>query len=467
MPTRLALAVVIALTTAATALARQDDEASIDAGAIEDELMGYWAGAHMRGDGLLRVNYRFERDADGALVAYKFFPDWIFYPEFGPNPVEVATDGHIILPNARGGEAVLRFDRLYNQLVGPNGASVPAGTLYLSRAARPPEPAVVRREIRLGEDEAIAAYLSLPEGEGPFAGVVLNQGRGCFRSARPQRVAEILAAYGIAALAYDKPGTGQSDGDCATNRFEEYVGAALDARAHLAGLEAVDAERIGLFGSSLGAWTAQAAGHALIEAGTPPAFLMTWVGPATSIAQQQIDAARSIGADLGLSEDQIELVIRSVEIGLDREMDDEAAYRELMEIRDTARDGGWLEAMFADDDFPESPEAVDGLFLRRFQFDPAQAQAALSGTPWLAILGEDDPVVPFAANVQALRDGLGPDGVDDLKLVALPGVGHSQERGDVWRTLEDGTAYFKFDRVEAEFLDEMVVFLREEGFAPR
>ena len=454
MPTRLALAVVIALTTAATALARQDDEASIDAGAIEDELMGYWTGAHMRGDGLLRVNYRFERDADGALVAYKFFPDWIFYPEFGPNPVEVDTDGHIILPNARGGEAVLRFDRLYNQLVGPNGASVPAGTLYLSRAARPPEPAVVRREIRLGEDEAIAAYLSLPEG-------------GCFRSARPQRVAEILAAYGIAALAYDKPGTGQSDGDCATNRFEEYVGAALDARAHLAGLEVVDPEQIGLFGSSLGAWTAQAAGHALIEAGTPPAFLMTWVGPATSIAQQQIDAARSIGADLGLSEDQIELVIRSVEIGLDREMDDEAAYRELMEIRDTARDGGWLEAMFADDDFPESPEAVDGLFLRRFQFDPAQAQAALSGTPWLAILGEDDPVVPFAANVQALRDGLGPDGVDDLKLVALPGVGHSQERGDVWRTLEDGTAYFKFDRVEAEFLDEMVVFLREEGFAPR
>ena len=467
MPTRLALAVLIALTATATALAGQDGEPSTDAEMIEDELIGYWAGAHLRGDGMLRVNYRFERDADGALVAYKFFPDWIFYPEFGPNPVEIDAEGRVILPRARGGGAELRFDRLYNQLVGPNGDSVPAGTLYLSRAARPPEPAVKAESVRLGEDGEIAAYLFLPEGEGPFAAVVLNQGRGCFRSARPQRIAQILASYGVAALAYDKPGTGQSDGACDQNRFEDYVVAALDARDHLASLETVNPDRIGLFGSSLGAWTAQAAGGALVEAGTPPAFLMTWVGPATSIAQQQRDAARSIGADLGLSEGQLDQVIRSVEIGLDREMDDEAAYRELMEIRDTARDGGWLEAMFADDDFPESPETVDGLFLRRFQFDPAEAQAALSGTPWLAIYGEEDPVVPFEANVEALRDGLGPDGVEALRIVGLPGVGHSQERGDVWRTLEDGTTYFKFDRVEAEFLDEMVVFLREEGFAPR
>ena len=463
---RFALAALIALSTSATALARED-EPSIDAGAIEDELIGYWAGAHMRGDGLLRVNYRFARNADGALVAYKVFPDWIFYPEFGPNPVQIDEAGRVVLPQARGGGATLRFDRLYNQLVGPNGASVPVGTLYLSRAARPPEPAVTASELRLGPDQAIAAYLYMPQGEGPFAGVVLNQGRGCFRSARPRRIAEILAGYGIAALAYDKPGTGQSQGECADNRLEDYAGAALAARDHLAGLERVDGSRIGLFGSSLGAWTAQAAGAALKEAGNPPAFIMTWVGPATSIAQQQRDAARSIGRQLGLSEDQIALVDRSIEIGLDRRMDDQGAYDALMEIRQIAENGGWLEAMFADDDFPASPEAVDGLFLRRFQFDPADAQAALSGTPWLAIYGEDDPVVPYETNVAALRAGLGPQGVDNLRVVSLPGVGHSQERGDTWRTLEDGTTYFKFDRVEAEFLDEMVVFLRDQGFAPR
>ena len=466
MLTRLAFAAVLALTAGADALARQDAEAA-DTAAIEAELIGYWTGAHMRGDGLLRVDYRFARDPDGALRAYKSFPDWVFYPEFGPNPVEIDDEGRVVLPNARGGEAVLRFDRLYNQLVGPQGDTVPASTLYLGRAVRPPEPAVTRQDVRLGQNEAIAAYLFMPEGEGPFAGVVLNQGRGCFRSARPQRVAELLAGYGVAAIAYDKPGTGQSEGVCEENRFEDYVAAALDAREHLAELDAVDGDRIGLFGSSLGAWTAQAAGEALVEAGTPPAFLMTWVGPATSIAEQQRDAARSIGAELGLSEADLSLVNRSIEIGLDRSMNDQAAFRELMEIRSAAEAGGWLDAMFAPDDFPESAETVDGLFLRRFQFDPSEAQAALSGTPWLAILGEEDPVVPFEANVQALREGLGPEGVDDLRIVGLPGVGHSQERGDTWRTLEDGTTYFKFDRVEAEFLDEMAAFLREEGFAAR
>ncbi|MEQ8433856.1 MAG: alpha/beta fold hydrolase [Oceanicaulis sp.] len=460
-----AVALLLHQPFAASAVQAED---TVDRVVIEDELIGYWAGAHMRGDGMLRVNYRFARDEDGALAAYKFYPDWIFYPEFGPNPVEIDEEGRVVLPQARGGEAVLTFDRLYNQLVGPNGAAIPAQTLYLSRAARPPEPPVIEREIRLGENNDIAAYVFLPQGDGPFAGVVLNQGRGCFRSARPQQVAGLLARYGVAAIAYDKPGTGDSAGDCSDNRFEDYVRIGVAARDHLAGLDRVDPERIGLFGSSLGAWTAPAVGEALIETGRPaPAFIMTWVGPATSIAQQQRDAAASIGAELGLGADELALVYRSVEIALDRGMDDRAAYRELMEIRAAAEAGGWLDAMFAPDDFPADAQSVDGLFLRRFQYDPAQAHDTLAGTPWLAIMGEDDPVVPFEVNADALREGLGDNDAETLRIVGLPGVGHAQERGDVWRTLGDGTAYFKFDRVEAEFLDEMVVFLREEGFAPR
>jgi len=462
MPLLRSLAALIALSLT-PALAQ---EAAPSPETVAEALAGnHYTGAFIRGTSTLRVEYRFERAEDGGLEAYRFFPDWIVYPEFGPLAVEIGEDGRLTLPDARYGDAVLSYDPEYRQLTGQTGAETPAVYLHLARDVRPPARPITEEAVRFGEDGALSGLLIRPIGEGPFPAVILYGGRGCYQAMRQESIGRKLAEYGVAALAYDKRGAGESAGDCDTNTFERLAEDGLDAYDFAAGQAGIDAARIGLWGSSAGAWTAQGVSERLLDRGESPAFIVTWVGPATSILQQQIDAGEAIADELGLDASQRALVSEALEINADASMDDQTAYDRLMAIRSQAKSEGWLDDMFAPSDFPESADALDALWLRRFRFDPAPVLSRLEGVPYLSVLGEADPVVPYEINAAALREGL-PEG-SDVRVVGLPGVTHSQERGDIWRELPDGTAYFKFDRVEAEFLDETVRFLREQGFAQR
>lgn len=108
----------------------------------------------------------------------------------------------------------------------------------------------------LVDGAAVRGMLHLPDGAGPFPAVLWLHGFGGSRvEARRLFVdgARRLAARGIASLRIDFRGCGESDGDFADTTIASMVADARAALDELARHEAVDADRLGMVGFSLGA----------------------------------------------------------------------------------------------------------------------------------------------------------------------------------------------------------------------
>ena len=122
------------------------------------------------------------------------------------------------------------------------------GTYYARLALR-------QREVRVGVD---AATLTLPPGVGPFSAVVMVHGSG----PRTRDEFDIFTAYlalnGIAVLADDKRGVGESFGvyptDASATNIDLLARDAQKEVAFLAAVPQVDKTRIGLFGDSQAGW---------------------------------------------------------------------------------------------------------------------------------------------------------------------------------------------------------------------
>jgi pimeloyl-ACP methyl ester carboxylesterase len=150
------------------------------------------------------------------------------------------------------------------------------GTHYARVGAR-------QREIRVGAD---AATLTLPSGAGPFPAVAMVHGSGPQLRDEFQTFAAYCLLQGIAVLADDKRGVGQSSG---TYPGERATDATIDVLARdaqvearfLAGLPQVDPKRVGLLGDSQAGWIIA------LAASREPAvrWVVSIVGPTVSVGE--------------------------------------------------------------------------------------------------------------------------------------------------------------------------------------
>jgi uncharacterized protein len=116
--------------------------------------------------------------------------------------------------------------------------------------------ALRQREVRVGID---AATLTLPAGRGPFAAVAMVHGSGMSSRNEFDVFTVYLALHGIAVLADDKRGVGESGGSYPGDLASEATIGMLAADAQrevrfLAHLPGVDPARVGLFGDSQAGW---------------------------------------------------------------------------------------------------------------------------------------------------------------------------------------------------------------------
>jgi len=110
-------------------------------------------------------------------------------------------------------------------------------------------------------DVNLAGSLLLPGSEVPVPAVVFVHGAGR-QTREPYREAgEYFASQGIAALIYDKRGTGKSDGAYESREpYENLVNDALSAVAFLKQRHEIAASQVGIWGLSQGAYISAAAG---------------------------------------------------------------------------------------------------------------------------------------------------------------------------------------------------------------
>src|SRR6185312_6324030 len=101
-----------------------------------------------------------------------------------------------------------------------------------------------------------AAWLTLPAGPGPHPALVLVHGLGATHDMMLVQYEQHFAAAGIATLAFDYRNTGASEGQPRQHiSLRNQQADVAQALAHLKALPEIDAGRIGLWGTSLGAMT--------------------------------------------------------------------------------------------------------------------------------------------------------------------------------------------------------------------
>ena len=129
----------------------------------------------------------------------------------------------------------------------------------------------------------LAGTLTLPPGSGPFPAIVFLHGSGPVT--RDVILAEYFATQGIATLAYDKRGTGESGGTYTHNvdaqELERLAGDALAAVAFARARADIDARRVGLWGISQAGWIA-----AIVARSPDVAFSVLVSGPAVSLGEE-------------------------------------------------------------------------------------------------------------------------------------------------------------------------------------
>lgn len=140
-----------------------------------------------------------------------------------------------------------------------------------------------RHSIPVGA-ERLAAVLHLPPTSGARPCVVASHGLAASKdSEKYLALADALGQVGLACCRYDFRGSGESDGRYTETTVRVRIEDLKAVLTYLKRLRGIDAEHIGLFGSSFGGFVSLWVGNR-----DPVAALVTWATPATLAGMQRL-----------------------------------------------------------------------------------------------------------------------------------------------------------------------------------
>lgn len=257
-------------------------------------------------------------------------------------------------------------------------------------ACTPPDSAV---DVRVPSGAiTLSGTLYLPATPGPHPAVVIVHGSGSQTREPYVPFARAFAQRGIAALVYDKRGTGGSTGDWQHSPFSALADDGLAAIVFLAARAEIDSSRVGIWGGSEGGWIAPW----VASRSKRVAFVIVQSAPVVDGVRQHlfqaVEAVRSAGGSAG-----------DVEAGLDyvkmqhRYAATGEGFVQYARARDTNRSG--ILAMLGG---PATPDDWWWAWSKtRMEFDPLRAWAGVS-VPVLALWGSRDHNVPVTESSRLL-----------------------------------------------------------------
>jgi uncharacterized protein len=415
-------------------------------------LAGHWEGAYSRLGSIQTVEMDLV-ERDGALAGTWSVPELDIIEE----PIrEIAADSTGISVRLTYGVFAMRVFTDTGEMTGENRRWNPPMALHLKRRPQPAVTPFPQEAVRFTNGAVtLAGTLVKPRDPGPHPAIVIVHGSGDQgrASGRYRFWGEFFARRGLATLIYDKRGVGASGGDYTRATFDDLAG---DVRAAIGTLKAradVVADSIGLFGISQGGWIAPLAASRAPDV----RFLILDVGPAVSVAHQELDR-----------------VAYSMRANEAPEADIEAAVAYMRQVFAAAYEGKGKRALLARaDSVARSPwaEYVEPVRLdedleawRRIRYDPAPVLRQTT-IPLLALFGELDPLVPPQENEAPMRAYLAEAGNPDVTIRVIPGTAHDMEtfgslRGGDWDWPEH---YWIFARRSPAFYDAITSWLSARG----
>jgi pimeloyl-ACP methyl ester carboxylesterase len=384
----------------------------------QTEPVGHWEGLATRDGEKLQVTVDLRSASDGLAGTFSL-------PGVGvidERLAKIQNDGaeiRILLPE-RGGNISFSGKIAGDEIVGSWNYRNLSGSFRLQRKRAQPQN--FREEQVHFQNGAVvlAGSLLLPQHPGPHPAVVFVHGSGPARRDSSWFLAERFVRAGVAALIYDKRGTGQSNGDYRKSSFDDLAADALAGVEMLRRRPDIDRQEIGLHGTSQGGWVAPlAASHSKAVR-----FLILVSAPAESPARTELQSVeanlRAQGYDEGQISEAVALTKLKIHFALTGQGGDEYA---------TAVERASKEKWFPLAGAPRSREHWSFETWRLiFGYDPIPILRKIS-CPVLAIFGGRDTTFNVLENVMVMQRTLAPGiptgNVNDAKFKVFQRADHS------------------------------------------
>ena len=248
----------------------------------------------------------------------------------------------------------------------------------------------------------LAGTLMSPGAKSSGQAVVIVHGSGPNEGNAYRVYAQHFVAAGIAALVYDKRGSGESSGDWRYRTLDDLAGDARAAVAFLRTRTGVDASQVGVWGISQGSWViARLAAH-----DSNVAFVIGVATDGVSPTQQEMYHKDQIFRSLGYRNDARESAIKFWRLIFD-----------------------WL-VLVADGSFPVPKGFMESQLSGAYfglAYDPIPDWQRLR-QPILLIYGEQDRLTPVRPSIERLCKAFAPLGQtahSDATIVVVPGAVHN------------------------------------------
>lgn len=291
-------------------------------------------------------------------------------------------------------------------------------------------------------DVTLAGTLFVPDVGGRHPAVVLYHGSG--PQARDAFTGRWFAEHGVAALAYDKRGVGQSSGDFRAVPFPELVDDGLAGIAFLKARADINPKQIGVWGLSQGGWLAPLAASRSKDI----TFVIAVSGPGVSPGEQMVFyygnqlRARGLGTrEVDEAGDLRRKVWHLLSTGEGFDATSAALERAKSQPWFGAVDeqAGGLFRRSARDLVNDRKLRADDWYRSELNYDPKIALRALT-VPSLFVFGDQDALVPVDLSVSIIRQTMTYAGHPPFSIVVFPGADHtiSLAAADGRRTLAPG-----------------------------
>ncbi|QCR24451.1 alpha/beta fold hydrolase [Pontibacter sp. SGAir0037] len=410
-----------------------------------DQVIGDWGGIIDPDGAKLNLIFHIKAAEDGSLAATMDIPGQ-GAADIPAKAVRLTSDSLYLDFSHVGGI------KYAGKITGPEtidghwkqaGMSVPVPISKGAAAAmrKPQEPQrpfpYQEKEVAVENKDAgitLAGTLTLPQGKGPHAAVILFTGSGAqdrdmsLLGHKPFLVlADHLTRQGIAVLRLDDRGAGKSGGNPTTATTKDFTSDGMAAYAFLKTQAGINPKKIGVLGISEGANIAAsvAAQHADV------AFVVLMAGgavPGTELLLAQNEAIfKQAVADPALLQKLLNLRKAQFEIAA-TEQDVFEASKKIRQLEQEAKTRLNEQEKAQLGLTPQSEQALvaqlSSPWMRYYlAYDPAPALQKLK-MPVLALNGSKDVQVPAAQNLPATEKALKAGGNKKYTVKELPGLNH-------------------------------------------
>ena len=420
-----------------------------------DLLLGNWEGAFIKGNSYQKFDISFFKN-DSILMSNQIIEEW--HPQFGEFqlPVETDSTGYISF-NTGYGRAKTQLDKVSLEINGHIIDKNPTIYVHFKKVPLPSKPKVIVEPVEVTHGKvSIKGHLHIPENSKNKTVIIIVGGRGCYAgNTEYDLFSKLLSKYKISTFSYHKRGTGKSTGDCNTATIDDLAKDLIEIKSFLKN-HPNNYSNIGVIGSSAGGWVMMKASEY-----TNFDFLMSIVGPSTTVREQQMQSLEKGISKFNLTDLALKELTEYTNLVFDAEVNQDS-FDKFSELLRSSEENGWNNLLDGTD-IPKNVNDIEKLWVRRHNYDPTNAYIKCN-IPLLAIYGENDWIVPFNENINKLKALFTGEREMYLNTFILPEAEHGTEIMEGYRNLNFDKSYWRFFRISPYVQIEIINFLNKYKF---